>query len=160
MLISRLNPSAQRIDGKGGDGGRDVQMPTDEGLVLYQLKSFDGRMERPQRRQEERSLARAAQLEPIRWCLVVRIDPTPGELEWFEALTEAYGFDCEWLDRTQDLDLLRHRPFGLLVDHRGKHLASYSSLQQSNRAHAQIADSPAAMRGLCAKPPSRQNANS
>ena len=26
VLLSRLYPDAQRIDGKGGDGGRDVQI--------------------------------------------------------------------------------------------------------------------------------------
>ena len=26
VLVSRLHPDAQRIDGKGGDGGRDVQI--------------------------------------------------------------------------------------------------------------------------------------
>ena len=26
VLLSRLHPDAQRIDGKGGDGGRDVQI--------------------------------------------------------------------------------------------------------------------------------------
>ncbi len=25
VLLSRLDPDAQRIDGKGGDGGRDVE---------------------------------------------------------------------------------------------------------------------------------------
>lgn len=44
VLISRQNPTAQRVDGKGGDGGRDVQVPTEDGLALYELKSFTGRM--------------------------------------------------------------------------------------------------------------------
>jgi hypothetical protein len=26
VLLSRLHPDSQRIDGKGGDGGRDVQI--------------------------------------------------------------------------------------------------------------------------------------
>ncbi len=34
VLISRLHPDAQRIDGSGGDGGRDVQIPADDGLVI------------------------------------------------------------------------------------------------------------------------------
>lgn len=40
VLISRLHPTDQRIDGKGGDGGRDVQIPTDDGLVLFELENF------------------------------------------------------------------------------------------------------------------------
>ncbi len=69
-------------------------------MVVYELKSFTGRLGRTQRKQVERSLARAGQLEPIRWSLVVPIDHTPGELAWFKSLTEAYGFPCEWLGRT------------------------------------------------------------
>lgn len=100
VLTSRLNPSAQRIDGSGGDGGRDVQVPTDDGLELHELKSFTGRMTSARRRQVENSLATAAQRDPVRWFLVVPIDPTPGELEWFESLTEAYGFECRWRGRS------------------------------------------------------------
>ena len=100
VLISRLHPSAQRIDGSGGDGGRDVQLRTGDGLVLYELKSFTDRMTSARRQQVKSSLRRAAQLDPVKWSLVVPIDPTPSELEWFESLTEVHGFECEWLGQT------------------------------------------------------------
>ncbi len=100
VLISRLHPEAQRIDGSGGDGGRDVQIQTDDGLVIYQLKSQTGRMDRSQRRQVKRSLISASQHSPAKWFLVVPIDPTPDELEWFEQLVVAYGFECRWLGKT------------------------------------------------------------
>ncbi|MDE0170913.1 MAG: hypothetical protein OXS29_15625 [bacterium] len=99
-LISRRYPSAQRIDGSGGDGGRDLQMYTDEGLVVFQLKGVTGRMDPRRRRQVERSLMRAAQDDPIRWCLVVPIDHTPGELDWFNRINDGYGFDCCWRGKT------------------------------------------------------------
>ena len=81
VLISRLHPEAQRIDGSGGDGGRDVQVPTDDGLVIFELKSFTGRMDSSRRRQVAASLERASQHEPVAWHLVVPIDPTQGELD-------------------------------------------------------------------------------
>lgn len=100
VLISRLHPAAQRIDGSGGDGGRDVQIQTDDGLVIYQLKSQTGRMNQSRRRQVEGSLAAASQHSPAEWFLVVPIDPTPRELEWFDRLTGPYGFECRWQGKT------------------------------------------------------------
>ena len=100
VLISWLHPKAQRIDGAGGDGGRDVQVPTGNGILIYQLKSFTGRIGSTRRRQVKASLERAPQDDPVGWHLVVPIDPTPGELEWFESLVEGHNFECRWLDKT------------------------------------------------------------
>ena len=100
VLISRLNPQAQRIDGSGGDGGRDVQILTDEGPVFFELKSFKGRLNPSRRQQVKRSLQRAARQDPVRWSLVVPIDPTPGERVWFRGLCEEYPFPLRWLGKT------------------------------------------------------------
>ncbi len=111
VLISILHPTSQRIDGAGGDGGRDVQMPTPDGLILYELKSFTGRLGAAggRRRQVEKSLARAALLKPKSWNLVVPIDPTPEELDWFEGLKKNYPFDMNWLGKTWlDGQMARH----------------------------------------------------
>ena len=54
VLLSRLHPDAQRIDGKGGDGGRDVQIVDgQDGTITYafELKSFTGRVTTGRRRQ-------------------------------------------------------------------------------------------------------------
>ena len=96
VLISRLHPSVQRIDGSGGDDGIDLLMYTDDGLVIYQLKSFTGRIDRSRRPKVERSLQSAAQHDPVEWRLVVPIDPTVAELRWFESLTVRYPFRCAW----------------------------------------------------------------
>lgn len=100
VLLSRLHPSAQRIDGSGGDGGRDVQIAGEDGLVIYQLKSQTGRMDRSRRQQVASSLVSASQHSPAKWFLVVPIDPTPGEREWFNRLVEPLGFECRWLGKT------------------------------------------------------------
>ena len=89
VLLSRLHSDAQRIDGKGGDGGRDVQIVDgQDGPITYafELKSFTGRMTTGRRKQVERSLKQAASLGPARWILVVPIDPTPAEDNWFRQL--------------------------------------------------------------------------
>ena len=103
VLLSRSHPESQRIDGSGGDGGRDVQIVSGEDRRLtdaFQLKSFTGRMTNVRRRQVKRSLERAAELEPERWNLVVPIDPTPGEERWFTDLGDEYDFPTKWLGRT------------------------------------------------------------
>ena len=97
VLISRLHPEAQRIDGSGGDGGRDVQLPLPTGLEIFELKSFTGRMTASRRRQVEKSLKKAAEHNPKAWHLVVPINPSPSEIEWFRKVTEDYPFACDWL---------------------------------------------------------------
>ena len=99
MLLSRLR-QARRVDGSGGDGGRDCYFPGEEGTDAYELKSFTGRMEATQRRQVKRSLARAMEKNPRTWTLVVPIDPTPGEQEWFDSLGADLSARLEWLGKT------------------------------------------------------------
>ena len=103
VLLSRLNHASQRIDGKGGDGGRDVQIVhAGDGSIAeaFELKSFTGRVGSGRRKQVKRSLDRAADLGPARWTLVVPIDPNPSELEWFCQLGKEYSFPLEWRGKT------------------------------------------------------------
>lgn len=103
VLLNRLLPDAHRIDGKGGDGGRDVQIVDgvdDRIIEAFELKSFAGRMTPSRRTQTSRSLKRAASLRPARWSLVVPIDPTPNETDWFRRLGKGCSFPIKWLGRT------------------------------------------------------------
>ena len=103
VLLSRLHPDSQRIDGKGGDGGRDVQIVggTDGSIAeAFQLKSFTGRMTSSRRKQVARSLYRAAGLKPDRWTLIVPIDPTPAEESWFRQIGGGYRFPTRWFGKT------------------------------------------------------------
>ncbi|MDG4761124.1 hypothetical protein [Micromonospora sp. WMMD710] len=105
-LLVRLHPRAEVIDGSGGDGGRDVQVRHAGRLSIYELKSFTGRLgsRSPNRRsQVEKSLARAATLNPLAWYLVVPINHNPAELQWFAELKKTYRFirqwhGCSWLN--------------------------------------------------------------
>ena len=103
VLLNRLHPNAQRIDGKGGDGGRDVQIACGQDgqfIDAFELKSFTGRMNSSRRKQVTHSLKRAATLGPARWSLVVPIDHTPSEEDWFRQLGEGYSFPTAWLGKT------------------------------------------------------------
>jgi hypothetical protein len=98
LPIEPHEPSVRRIDGAGGDEGRDCEFETDEGLVIYQLKSFTGRLDDKsgRRRQVIKSLNSAVAHQPKRWELVVPIDHTPGELKWFRGLRKIAGCPVEW----------------------------------------------------------------
>lgn len=101
VLIKRLYPDAMRIDGSGGDGGRDLQIHTDAGLVIFELKSFTGRLNTGDRkRQIAKSLTRATEHRPVRWHLVAPIDLSPSELDWFEKLVANNKVAGEWLGLT------------------------------------------------------------
>ena len=103
VLLSRLYVNARRIDGKGGDGGRDVQIAdARDGSIIhaFELKSFTRRVDRSRRSQIERSLERVAELNPPKWTLVVPIDPNPAELKWFDSLRAKYGFPLDWCGKT------------------------------------------------------------
>jgi hypothetical protein len=104
VLISRLHPETQRIDGSGGDGGRDVQIPLSSGLIIYEVKSFTDRLTNSRKSQIKRSLRKAAMHNPKQWHLVMPLDVTPSELEWYNKLKNDYPFVSNftrgktWLD--------------------------------------------------------------
>lgn len=101
LLVMRLRERAQPVDGVGGDGGRDLFEYTDDGeLVVYEVKSFTGRMTAGRRRQVERSLVSAARHQPDHWDLLVPIDPNPAEQQWFDGLREEFPFVRWWRGRS------------------------------------------------------------
>lgn len=102
LLLQRLHPDGQVIDGRGGDGGREFQVSPAGALKLFEAKSFTGRLGSAQNRrgQVRKSLISAAQHQPDTWDLVVPIDPTEGELAWFNRLRDGFPFVGSWRGRT------------------------------------------------------------
>lgn len=98
VLLSLNNPAVQRIDGRGGDGGRDAQFRGPDGVDFYEIKSFADRVDsrRGRRVQVERSLAQAAKRSPRTWTFVVPVDPTDDEEAWFDGLRARYDFPLRW----------------------------------------------------------------
>lgn len=144
VLIKRLHPAVQAIDGSGGDGGIDLLTHTEHGLVIYQIKSFNGRMTPSRRQKVARSLQRASAHEPVRWHLIVPIDPTRIELAWFEQLTGQYPFKCVWDGKTWlDSEMARHPEIPRYYLYAGE-AEIISLLKSINPEH------PAAARGAAA----------
>src|SRR5438105_568521 len=112
VALSHLHPNFQRVDGSGGDAGRDVYFETDAGLLIYELKSFSERIDITQRKQIIRSLKRAKTHSPKKWFLVVPVDPTPGEIRWFKGVKKSCGcdFPTYWRGRAWLNDLFAKRP--------------------------------------------------
>jgi tetratricopeptide (TPR) repeat protein len=112
-LLIRMIPTAQRIDGSGGDGGVDVQVPVDGGWHIYEIKRFAGRLTRTQQRQIEKSLHTAVsnQADMVAWTLVVPVDFTPAELGWFTSdLQRLSPVPIMWMGRTTiETHLSEHR---------------------------------------------------
>jgi hypothetical protein len=99
VLLSRIR-QAHRVDGSGGDGGLDCYFSDENGTDVYELKSFTGRMNAVRRQQVTRSLQRALEKAPRTWSLVVPIDATPREQEWFGSLASGTATRLTWLGRT------------------------------------------------------------
>ena len=99
MLLSRIRQT-HRVDGSGGDGGLDCYFGGENGTDVYELKSFLGRMNNARRQQVVRSLQRALKKTPRTWSLVVPIDATPKEQEWFDSLASETTTKLTWLDKT------------------------------------------------------------
>ncbi len=119
LILQRLYGAGQAIDGSGGDGGREFQVRTPESLTLYEAKSFRGRLghEHNRRQQVERSLISTARHQPDSWNLVVPIDPSPKEQEWFDGLRSGdFPFVDRWLGVTWlEEQLARHDDLVRLV---------------------------------------------
>lgn len=100
LALLRIYPDGEVIDGRGGHGGREFQVRTSSSLIIYEAKSFTGRVSRrnPNRqRQVEESLNSAARNQPDAWHLVVPIDHNPAELGWFDQLRAGdYPFVGRW----------------------------------------------------------------
>lgn len=80
------------FDGRGGDGGRDVEVRNEQGglEILYQLKcfpeGFSGGWGKSRKPQIEKSHKRGMELEPKAWKLVIPGNPTTGEHKFVEDL--------------------------------------------------------------------------
>lgn len=98
VLLSTLHPESERIDGSGGDGGRDHQLRSDHRLDLWQPKYFLRRLSESatRKRQIIDSLVTAAALQPDSWTLVTPMVPTNDERDWFDGLADDYPFPLTW----------------------------------------------------------------
>lgn len=98
QMLVRDACGATSIDGSGGDRAQDLRHDGPDGLTIYEIKSFTGRLTSGQKRQIAGSCQKAIGLhDPQRWVLVIPRNPTPAELAWFDGLRARYpGVTLEW----------------------------------------------------------------
>jgi hypothetical protein len=97
-LLSTLHLDSERIDGAGGDGGRDHQWRTGDRLELWQSRYYLRRLSESQTRKRHitESLIAAAAHQPDSWTLVTPMVPNPEEHTWFDGLQASYPFPLIW----------------------------------------------------------------
>src|SRR5699024_10468278 len=106
MLINREYPLSARVTPSQGDGGVDILHRNGDGEgsdVVYQVKKFTGRLSSNQKSQINKSLTtlisddRWRGLNVTSWYLVLPLDPTPEEEQWFQELLAGKSFKGHWL---------------------------------------------------------------
>ncbi len=120
ILLGRERPNSVRIHPSRGDGGIDVFDPVDSlrhGDV-FQAKAFATGLTATRKRHIKESLARlveTAEVEVRDWYLVIPLNPTLEQWDWFERLAKEQSFECQWfgLDRLDGLaakypEVVRH----------------------------------------------------
>ncbi|MHB1774120.1 MAG: hypothetical protein ACYCST_20795 [Acidimicrobiales bacterium] len=105
VLLLQERRRAQHRRPSRGDGGVDVYDPVDDGYHVYQVKRHSTSLTARQKTEIKASFTEVQQAprlgRPIRrWSLVLPLDPTSGDDEWFAELTKDATFACEWLGRT------------------------------------------------------------
>lgn len=96
------NPRATRIRPSRGDRGIDLISRHNDEIVVYQIKKFSDNLTPSQKRQIEdswkrlRDYASANNLNLSEWHLVMPLDPTPENDDWFRKMGETAGVDFIW----------------------------------------------------------------
>lgn len=101
VLVAQDYPNVIRRTPARGDGGIDLMIPQDGGFIVEQVKGFHDRIGNSEQRQIERSwttlMKKPRVSKPIiEYRLVIPVDPTPGEQDWFEELTASAPFPRFW----------------------------------------------------------------
>ena len=87
-----------------GDHGIDVQIPTDQGWEIYQIKRFASNLDGSAKKQIKKSWNRFKDdVLPGRtvksWSLVLPLEPTPQNETWLEELTQGSEIQIRWIGR-------------------------------------------------------------
>ncbi|MET7609276.1 hypothetical protein [Streptomyces avermitilis] len=105
LLYRMFDGSNGRVtarNGRGGDEGIDVEVATDRGLRIFQLKyypdGFPGSV-RGRRASIKKSFKTALRHQPVEWTLVVPATLTPSERRFLDKLAEGHQVVVSVMDR-------------------------------------------------------------
>jgi hypothetical protein len=109
-LLTELYPHGRRINGRGGDGGRDYEVPVDGGWHRFEVKSWSKEFGKSQRQQLKASLKTTLRARPVKVTIVVPLDQTPPMVAWLDRQQAATEVPLDWLGRTWLETQLATRP--------------------------------------------------
>lgn len=100
VLLGREHPQSVHLRPARGDGGIDILDPVGDGRVdVYQVKYFPTALTDSRKDQIRRSMRRLAgnpRVEVRKWYLVLPLNPSADEHEWFERYLHKCGVTGEW----------------------------------------------------------------
>lgn len=116
-LIARERPDSNHIRPSSGDYGMDLKVKNKDGSIdVYQIKKFHSNLTKGQKKQIEESWNRLNEyirntgVEVSHWYLTMPLNPTPENLEWFDALTAGSSIQCSWRGKTYIESLIAKYP--------------------------------------------------
>ena len=118
VFVAQDEPDTIRRTPASGDGGIDLMIPAGDGVFVDQVKSFSGRLDDSRKAQVKSSWEEfqrdprlpAGKKKILGYRLVVPIDPTPGEQEWFEKLVAGAIYPVTWRGETHWNSLAAQHP--------------------------------------------------
>lgn len=103
VLLCRKYPNTTHVRPSQGDGGVDLLIPQETNKVdVYQIKKFAQNLGSSQKQQIIRSIDRFQSAWDERgeeigsWNLLLPLDPTTDNLEWFKEQTKGLPYPCYW----------------------------------------------------------------
>jgi len=115
VLVAQDHPDTLRRTPASGDGGIDLMVPDGHGFEVRQVKRFTHRIGASERRQIKETWdtlrADPRLSRPITaYRLVVPVDPTPDEQEWFDNLVADSPWPATWRGEVHWHDLASRHP--------------------------------------------------
>lgn len=112
-LLEAEYTNIKSVRGTGGDKGVDCFLGKFKGeITIFQVKFFLGTWRNHQKKQIKESLETAHKNhQVIRWILIIPLDLTPAQIEWFDNLRHQYqSIELDYWGFTKLMNLLlKHR---------------------------------------------------
>jgi hypothetical protein len=139
-LLTELYPHGRRINGRGGDGGRDYETPLDGGWHRFEIKSWSREFGKSQRQQLKRSLQRTLAANPVKVTIVVPLDQNDAIIAWLGKQQATTAVPLEWLGRTWLEAELAARPHLVRAFARTAHERTLERLAEYHAEQAALPD--------------------